>query len=202
MKKIKKYQEFTNEEISIKKALAGAALGASLGLSSPAISQENPNDKIKSELKYLVTHQEVPAIDKPSSQKLPSEFVKNTNIDNIRNMDSVVSIKAPDDFDLKETKINASFMIMDMPVYTNHPGTPIGGCIFINTPKIGFYVELKASGDVEMNDWVYSNTLLEQEGYSWMTNYGSYTKYSITKDYYQGTIESQKIFNIGVLNQL
>ena len=40
MKKIKNYQDFTNEEINLKKALAGAALGAGLSISNPVISQD------------------------------------------------------------------------------------------------------------------------------------------------------------------
>lgn len=39
MKKIKNYQDFTNEEINLKKALAGAALGAGLAISNPVSSQ-------------------------------------------------------------------------------------------------------------------------------------------------------------------
>lgn len=185
MRKVKNYQEFTNEEINLKKALTGVALGASLGLSNPVISQQLDDNSQK----------ELTKDEKSISKNLPSEFIKSTNIEDIRNMESTVSIKVPEDFKAEEAMINASFMMLDVGLASRR--TPIGGCIFINTPKIGFYVELKATGDVEMKDWVYSNTL-EQEGYSWMTNYGSYTKYSIRKDYYKGTIENQKIFNIGV----
>jgi hypothetical protein len=46
MRKIKNYQEFTNEEINLKKALSGAALGASLALSSPSISQTTQPQQI------------------------------------------------------------------------------------------------------------------------------------------------------------
>ncbi len=40
MRRIKNYEDFTNEEINIKKALTGAALGAGLAVSNPAISQD------------------------------------------------------------------------------------------------------------------------------------------------------------------
>lgn len=39
MKRIKNYEDFTNEEINLKKALAGAALGAGLAISNPVSSQ-------------------------------------------------------------------------------------------------------------------------------------------------------------------
>jgi hypothetical protein len=41
MNKVKTYDQFINEEINIKKALTGAALGASLAFSNPVISQTN-----------------------------------------------------------------------------------------------------------------------------------------------------------------
>jgi hypothetical protein len=46
MKKIKKYQEFTNEEINFKKALAGAALGASL-LTTPSCDQQPVKNNVE-----------------------------------------------------------------------------------------------------------------------------------------------------------
>ena len=49
MKTIKKYEDFINEEINIKKALAGAALGASLlgGMSSCKKSDIKPSNPIE-----------------------------------------------------------------------------------------------------------------------------------------------------------
>ena len=41
MRKIKNYEDFTNEEINLKRTLAGAALGAGLVISNPVISQIN-----------------------------------------------------------------------------------------------------------------------------------------------------------------
>jgi hypothetical protein len=40
MGKIKNYQEFTNEEINLRKSLAGAALGAGLSVANPVLSQD------------------------------------------------------------------------------------------------------------------------------------------------------------------
>lgn len=48
MRKIKNYEDFTNEELNLKKALAGAALGAGLAISNPSISQTNL-DKVETE---------------------------------------------------------------------------------------------------------------------------------------------------------
>ena len=49
MKKIKNYQDFTNEEINLKKTLAGAALGASLAIGNPSFAttdiKKNQTDK-------------------------------------------------------------------------------------------------------------------------------------------------------------
>lgn len=39
MSKIKKYEDFVSEEINLKKAITGAALGAGLAFSNPSISQ-------------------------------------------------------------------------------------------------------------------------------------------------------------------
>jgi hypothetical protein len=48
MKNVKSYNDFCNEEINWKKAAAGAALGASLAISNPVISQEfEVKDKIE-----------------------------------------------------------------------------------------------------------------------------------------------------------
>jgi len=40
MKNIKKYEDFVNEEINLKKALAGAALGAGLAFSNPSVASD------------------------------------------------------------------------------------------------------------------------------------------------------------------
>lgn len=45
MNKVKKYEEFINEEINLKKALTGATLGAGLAFSNPSISQTNTQNQ-------------------------------------------------------------------------------------------------------------------------------------------------------------
>lgn len=49
MSKIKKYDEFVNEEINLKKALAGAALGAGLAFGSPSVAHAE-KEPIKTEI--------------------------------------------------------------------------------------------------------------------------------------------------------
>jgi len=95
MKSIKSYNEFTNEEINWRKGLAGAALGASLAISSPNIAKgQEMVDKIET-----VTNRS-----KSSDQKL------NAILDEIRsNIKSTDSTKYVELFSKLSTHLSKEY---------------------------------------------------------------------------------------------
>jgi hypothetical protein len=56
MTRIKKYDEFVNEEIDLKKALASAALGASLAFGNPSVAQTQ--EPVKTEISISQTQED------------------------------------------------------------------------------------------------------------------------------------------------
>jgi hypothetical protein len=72
MKSIKTYDEFVNEEINLKKAVTGAALGASLAFGTPAISQNKITPNITQTSEQDTINWDI------SIEELKSEYRENT----------------------------------------------------------------------------------------------------------------------------
>lgn len=187
MKTLKTYEDFCNEEVNWKKAAAGVALGAGLAFGNPtdAISQET--DKV--ELSQTKKSDTIIKSVKPLTE---------SGVKDISNYKTMASIKVPNDFDVKNAEIHSSFLWN-----SSLPSAPLGGIIFIHTPKLSFFVDIKSnwefSNEPELIDnWSNEKTILEEEGYSWETSWGAYTKWNKETTESSGSIEHRKIFDIGI----
>ena len=126
MRKIKKYQEFTNEEINLKKAIAGAALGAGLAISNPSISQTDLQNTDKTEISYA-------KVERPN--------VTHSDSNQIKKMDGHISLDLSEYYDADELKeediyLHTSYLFN---LGINKSTLPMGGYFFLHTPKVSFY---------------------------------------------------------------
>lgn len=123
--------------------------------------------------------------------------ISKDQVSDIKNYETMASIKLPKEFDPNDASVYASFLWN-----SNIPTAPFGGMMFIHTPKISFFIDIKSNWEFNnspelVTNWTEQSTWTE-EGYSWMTTYGSYTKWSELKSKSIGSTEHKKIFDIGL----
>jgi hypothetical protein len=183
MKKIKSYINF-NEDADWKKALAGAALGAGLSIGNPFLSQTNQ----KSDTTQI----------KQDTDKYLDINPKNVDNNDILEMNQTLSIELPSNFDYNNMTISPTFMSISGFGRT----TAIGGIIFINTPKLGFFIEIKGGFERESSKWV-QTSYLEKEEYIYQNPLtGSYELHKDTETTYSGRFERDRMFNLGLSKDL
>ena len=300
MKNIKTYEDFVNEEINLKKALATGALAAGMAFSNPATSQttniKSDNIEMSKEetafsfveedpefpgghtslMNYINSNMKYPSnkdvsgkvflefvVEKDGSigdievtkgiedypefeneairllencpkwkpgkiggkyvrsiYRLPITFkynpsntitqsntpiksvtkIDSSQVSSIKNYETMASINLPKEFDPNRSKIYASFLYD-----VNIPNAPLGGIMFIHSPKLSFFVEIKSSWktftspdpDIMIEDWT-KESFFRDSYITWQTSYGSYTREYHDKTISSGSVEHKRIFDIGI----
>lgn len=126
--------------------------------------------------------------------------INTDQVSNIKNYDTMASIKIPKDFDHNNAKVYASFL-WD----SNIPNAPWGGILFIHSPKLSFFVDIKSTWktytspepDIMIDNWIKESSFSEQYN-TWETSYGSYTKVQHDQTISSGSVEHKRIFDIGI----
>lgn len=136
-------------------------------------------------------------VDVQSNPIVSVSNISKDQVSNIKNYKTMASIKLPKEFDPNDAGVYASFLWN-----SNIPTAPFGGMMFIHTPKISFFIDIKSNWEFNnepyfVDNWVEQSSWTE-EGYSWMTTFGSYTKWSKLKSKSIGSTEHKKIFDIGL----
>ena len=145
MKRIRNYEDFTNEEINLKRALATSALAAGMALSNQAKSQTVEKPKIELSQKIDSELQNSPII---SVSKINTDYISD-----IKNYDSSSSIKLPKEFDPYNAYMRATFLWN-----SNLPSAPFGGMIFLHSKNISFFIDIKSNwrfhDEADVVEWV------------------------------------------------
>ena len=123
--------------------------------------------------------------------------INRDQVSDIKNYDTMTSIKLPKDFDHNNAKIYSSFL-WD----SNIPNAPFGGMIFIHTPKLSFFIDVKStwknfSGEYGIKNWVEIESFVEEYN-TWQTSYGSFTRVHHDKTISVGALDHKRVFDIGI----
>jgi hypothetical protein len=188
MKTIKTYEDFVNEEINLKKALATGALAAGMAFSNPATSQNVQNFQ-KS--------------DTTLSQRVDNSIINVLNINkdqvsDIKSYESSTSIKLPEGFDPSSVYMKSTFLWN-----SNIPSAPFGGMIFLHSKNISFFIDIKSNwrfhDEADVVDWVdQPSQIIEYAKIPMYTGSDSYTqkmKFVYTST---GEVPHRKVIDFGL----
>jgi hypothetical protein len=158
--------------------------------------------------KYVRSIQRLPITFKYDSNNItqsnsPIKSVTNINteeVSNIKNYDTVKSVKLPKGFDPNNAYMKSTFLFN-----SNLPSVPFGGMVFIHSNDISFFIDIKSNlkwrGElgVDVNDWVEEPTQITP--YSKIPMYSgseSYTQLHKYKAVDKGEVEHKRMINIGL----
>jgi hypothetical protein len=208
MNKVKTYEQFINEEINLKKAITGAALGASLAISNPVISQtDTKKDKIESiytendSIKdRKVSYNDIDTMSKENGFNLSLDSEILSNAKSVKLSYTLAYIqginidKYPSETDL------------DLNPNSNFYQAPAGALFGIHIDNFSIYLDCKWFGKkdyLNVSNWS-NETILDKytytyEPYAGSLQYGTYTTYERGKKLRTGYCEqNNKIINLSL----
>jgi hypothetical protein len=126
--------------------------------------------------------------------------ISKDQVSNIKNYDTVKSVKIPKGFDPNNAYMKSTFLFN-----SNLPSVPFGGMVFIHSNDISFFIDIKSDlkwrGElgVDVNDWVEEPTQITP--YSKIPMYSgseSYTQLHRYKAIDKGEVEHKRVIDIGL----
>jgi hypothetical protein len=159
----------------------------------------------KNDGKYVRSVHRLPITFKYDSSKITQSnnpisnvsIINKDQVSDIKNYETMASIKLPKDFDPANAKIYSS-LLWD----SNIPNAPFGGMFFIHTPKLSFFIDVKStwknfSGEYGIKNWVEIESFVEEYN-TWQTSYGSFTRVHHDKNVSVGALDHKRVFDIGI----